>query len=71
MAAFRPGVGVGDDEFDPVEAPVLERPEELGPEHFVLGITNVEAEDFPVPVGCDTGGDHHRSETRCGDRRGL
>ena len=60
---LQPGVGVGDDQFHTRQAPVTERTQELGPEHFVLGVTDVEAEDFPVPVGGDTGRDHHARDT--------
>jgi len=39
---FQPGVGVGDDQDHPGEASLAETSEELGPEHFVFGVTHVE-----------------------------
>ena len=52
------GVGVGDHEAHAGQAPVGEAGEELAPERFVLGVADVDAEHFAVPVGAQPGGDH-------------
>ena len=54
----QPGVGVGDHELDAGEAAVAEAAEELGPEHFGLGVADVDTEDFSVSVSTQPGGDH-------------
>lgn len=52
---------VADDELDAGEPSGPEALEEAGPEGAVLTVANGDAEDLPVPVGGDAGGDHHRS----------
>ena len=38
----------------------FQRAQKPGPEALVLGVTDVEAENLPAPVGCDPDGDDHR-----------
>ena len=47
-------MGVRHDQLDTAETTRLERTQELGPERFVLGVTDVEAEDFTAPISGDT-----------------
>ena len=42
------GVLVGDDQPDTVQATLLERAEELAPEHLVFGVADVQARDLEV-----------------------
>jgi hypothetical protein len=53
----QPEVGVGDDQLHPGQPTRLERPEELGPERPVLGVTYGKAEDFTAAVAAHAGGD--------------
>jgi hypothetical protein len=53
----QPAVGVGDDQLDPVQAAVAQTAQEVGPEHLVLAVTDVDPEHLPAPVGRDAGGD--------------
>ena len=57
---LQPGVGVGDHQAHPAEAPVLEAAEERGPEHLVFAVTDVDAEHLAVAVDRHRGGDDHR-----------
>jgi len=50
-------VGVGDHQVHAAQASVFERTQEAGPERSVFGVADVETQDFPVPVGCRSGGD--------------
>lgn len=54
---LEPGVSVRHNQLDAVEATHLQRPEKLGPEPLVLGISDVESEDFPAAVSSNTDGD--------------
>ncbi len=54
----QPGVGVRDHELHAGEPAVAEAAEELGPEHFGLGVADVDTEDFSVSVSTQPGGDH-------------
>ena len=58
------GVLVGDDQPHPGQAALLRRGQEAAPEHLVLAVADVEAEDLPGAVGGDPGGDHdgHRHD---------
>ena len=49
---------VGDDQPDPAQAALLQAGQERPPEHLVLAVTDVQAEDLAAAVGGDTGGDH-------------
>src|SRR3954471_20276603 len=53
------GVLVGDHEFDSAQAAFLQAGQEGPPEHLVLAVADVEAEDLPVAVGADTASHHH------------
>src|SRR3546814_8996070 len=44
-------VSVGDHQFHPVHPAGLEGAQERGPERLRLGVADLEAEDFPAPVG--------------------
>ncbi len=50
------GVLVGDDQAHPREAAALERGQEAAPEHLILAVTHVQAEDLAAAVGGDAGG---------------
>ena len=54
----QPGVLVGDDQPDPGQAALLQPGQERPPEHLVLAVADVQAEDLAAPVGGDAGGDH-------------
>jgi hypothetical protein len=54
------GVLVGDDQPHPGQPTTLQRGQEAAPEHLVLAVTHVQAEDFPAAVGGDPGGHHDR-----------
>jgi hypothetical protein len=58
------GVLVGDDEPNPGQAASFERGEEAAPEHLVLAVADVEAEDLAATVGGDPSGhdDRHRND---------
>jgi hypothetical protein len=56
---FQAGMSIRDHQLHSAQASVFEVTEELGPECFVLGIADVDAEDFTVPIGSESGGDHH------------
>lgn len=47
------------DQADPAEVPVDQAAEELGPERFVLRITNINTQHFSVSVSTEPGGDHN------------
>ena len=47
---LQPGVSVGHDKLHAIEAARFQRAKERGPETFVLGIADVEAEDFAATV---------------------
>ena len=47
---LQPGVSVGDDQAHPGEATILEAAQERGPEHFVLGVADIDAEHLAVTV---------------------
>ena len=51
-------MGVGGHEFHPGESAGVELAEELGPERFVLRVTDVDAEHFSAAVVAQPGGDH-------------
>ena len=51
---------IRDDQPDPVQAAALQRGEEPAPEHFVLTVPDVKAEDLPAPIAGDSGRDHDR-----------
>jgi hypothetical protein len=51
---------IGDDQPHPDQAAAFERGEEAAPEHLVLAVADVEAEDLAAAVGGDPGGDHDR-----------
>ena len=61
---------VGDHQHHPVESPVAEPVQELGPEHFVFGVANIEVQHFAVTVGPDPGGhdDIPRDNRHCQQR---
>jgi hypothetical protein len=54
------GVLVGDHQLDTAQAAFLQVGQERPPEHFVLGVADVEAEDLAAAVGGDPGRDDHR-----------
>ena len=54
------GVRVADDQLHPAQAAGLQRAQERGPERPVLGVTDVEPEHLPAPVGGHPGRDHDR-----------
>lgn len=54
-------MGVGDDEADPGEPPVLQGAQEPGPKRLVLAVSDVDPEDLPGALGADPGGNHDRS----------
>jgi hypothetical protein len=58
------GVLVADDELHAAQPALLQRGEEPSPERLVLAVADVEAEDFPRPVGGDARGhdDGHRHD---------
>ena len=56
---LQPGVSVGDHQAHTAEATQLQRAQEAPPEHFVLGVADVDAEHFSFTDGGDPGGDHH------------
>ena len=47
-------MGIRHDQLDTAQTTGLERAQELGQEGFVLGVTDVEAEDFAAPISGDT-----------------
>ena len=49
---------VGDDELGPGKAAIAQVAEELGPERFGLGVTDVDAEHLSVPVDTESCCDH-------------
>ncbi len=51
----QPGVRIGDDQAHAAQAPLLEATQERSPEHFVLAVADVDAQDLPIPVGGHTG----------------
>ena len=60
------GVLVGDDQLHPAQARVPRLRRNAAPEHFVLGVADVDAEDLPAAGGGDPGRDHdgHRGDLR-------
>ena len=60
------GVLVADDQPHPAQAALLQRGQEAAPEHLVLAVADVEAEDLPDAVGGDPGGHHHRHRHHLG-----
>jgi hypothetical protein len=62
------GVLVGDDQPHPRQAPALEPGQEAAPEHFVLAVTHVQAEDLAAAVGGDPGRHHHGHRHDLGSR---
>ena len=50
-------VGVRHDQLHPAQATRFQRPKKCGSKPFVLGITNVEAKNFPPSTGGNTNGD--------------
>ncbi len=52
-----------DHELDAVEPAGLQRPEERGPERLRFGVSHLESEDFPAPIG----GDPDRDDYGLGD----
>jgi hypothetical protein len=53
-------VSVADDQLHSAQPAVAQTAQERGPEDLVFAVTHVHAEDLPVPIGGDTGGDHDR-----------
>jgi hypothetical protein len=53
------GVLLGDCQPHPAKAAFLQPGQECPPEHLVLAVADVPAEDLPAAVGGDRGGDHH------------
>ena len=49
---------VGDHQAHPGQAALLQPGQEAPPEHLVLAVADVQAEDLPATVGGDAGGDH-------------
>jgi hypothetical protein len=56
---LEPGVGVGDDQLDAVQAAGAQVAQELGPERFGLAVADGAAQDLAVAVRAHSGGDHH------------
>jgi hypothetical protein len=50
------GVGVGDDQLHPAQAPRPQRAQERGPERAVLAVPDIEPQHLAVPVGGHPGG---------------
>ena len=60
MAVVQAGVGVGDDQLDPVQPAGAQRPQEAPPEALGLGLADVETDDLPAAGRMDAVGDHQR-----------
>ena len=60
------GVLVGDHQLHAAETASAQRAQEPAPERLVLGVADVAAQDLPVAVGGDAGGDDdgHRHDLR-------
>ena len=60
---FQSAVRVGDHQAHTVEATVAQRAQERRPEHFVFGVTDVNAEHFTVAVHGDRSRNHDGAST--------